>query len=242
VEDSGFARHRAPSRARASSGCVKFQRDCKRSSIVRVRVSSTRRRAISSDCSLMTRSSAAASPLRRLLELDERPSLSLATPRKLRFIRSRKSLYGPDFAQLIRLSKWWKRTRAISDSGFRFKSFMIELLWAHLADEGLALADYPTSLERFFTYIVRTELTDQVAFTDYNAASDIPSRSSAAIEVLDPVNLDNNVAVRYDHTDRTRIVDAAQEALSALGEARFATTKGRALDCWRSVMGPSFEG
>ena len=26
------------------------------------------------------------------------------------------------------------------------------------------------------------------------------------------------------------------------GEARFATTKGRALDCWRSVLGPAFGG
>ena len=31
----------------------------------------------------------------------------------------------------------------------------------------------PTALERFFTYIVRTELTEQVAFTDYNTATDM---------------------------------------------------------------------
>ena len=30
-------------------------------------------------------------------------------PLHLRFIRERKSTYGPDFAQLIRLTKWWKR-------------------------------------------------------------------------------------------------------------------------------------
>jgi tRNA nucleotidyltransferase (CCA-adding enzyme) len=163
-------------------------------------------------------------------------------PLHLDFIRSRKKDYGPDFAQLIRLSKWWKRTVVNSDADFRFKSFMIELLWAHLADAGLALADYPTALERFFTYIVRTELTEQVAFTDYNTATEIPARGAAAIEVLDPVNPDNNVAVRYDDADRVRIVDAAQDALSALGEARFATTKGRAVDCWQSVLGASFGG
>jgi len=48
--------------------------------------------------------------------------------------------------------------------------------------------------------------------------------------------------VRYEDRDRVRIVDAAQDALDALAEARFATTKGRALDCWRSVLGPSFGG
>lgn len=165
-----------------------------------------------------------------------------SVPLHLDFIRSRKTQYGPDFAQMIRLSKWWKRMVVNGDAEFRFKSFMIELLWAHLADGGLVLNDYPTSLERFLTYIVRTELTEQVAFTDYIAVRDIPARGAAAIEVLDPVNPDNNVAVRYDDHDRVRIVDAAQDALSALGEARFATTKGRAIDCWQSVLGPSFGG
>lgn len=163
-------------------------------------------------------------------------------PLHLEFIRSRKKKYGRDFAQLIRLSKWWKRTVVSGDADFRFKSFMIELLWAHLADGGLVLTDYPTSLERFFTCMVRTELTQQVAFTDYIAADDIPARSAAAIEVLDPVAPDNNVAGHYDDRDRVRIVDAAQDALSALGEARFATTKGHAVDCWQSVLGPSFGG
>ncbi len=131
---------------------------------------------------------------------------------------------------------------ANGDADFRFKSFMIELLWAHLADEGLALADYPAALERFFTYIVKTDLGEQVAFTDYISARDIPTRGTGAIEVLDPVNPDNNVAVRYDERDRVQIVDAAQDALSALGDAKFATTKGRALDDWRLVLGPAFGG
>ncbi len=163
-------------------------------------------------------------------------------PLHLDFIRSRKKKYGPDFAQLIRLSKWWKRMVANADADFQFKSFMIELLWAQLADDGLALGDYPSALERFLTYIVKTDLAQQIAFTDYISARDIPARGTDAIEVLDPVNPDNNVAVRYDERDRARIVDAAQDALSALGDARFATTKERALDDWRSVLGPAFGG
>ena len=165
-----------------------------------------------------------------------------SVPLHLDFIRSRKEKYGPAFAELIRLMKWWKRIVMSRDSDFRFKSFMIELLWAHLADGGLSLAEYTDAFEEFFTYVVTKELTEQVAFTDYTKAKDIPSRGHGAIEVLDPVNADNNVAVRYDERDRVRIVDAAQDALDALAEARFATTKGRALDCWRSVLGPSFGG
>jgi hypothetical protein len=160
----------------------------------------------------------------------------------LRFIRARKAKYGPEFAQLIRLTKWWRRVLYDRDEDFRFKSFMIELLWAHLADEGLDLSDYPKALERFFAYVVKTGLADQVAFTDFYKEGSIPARSNAAIEVLDPVNVGNNVATRYETADRDRIVVAAHSALNALNEARFAPTKGQAVECWQTVLGPTFKG
>jgi len=40
----------------------------------------------------------------------------------------------------------------------------------------------------------------------------------------------------------TRIMTAAQEALEAISEARFATTRGKAIECWQDVLGPSFRG
>jgi len=160
----------------------------------------------------------------------------------LRFIRDRKMKYGVNFAELIRLTKWWKRTVSHGDEDFRFKSFMIELLWAHLADDGLTLDDYTTALERFFVYVVKTGLELQVSFTDFFNVSEIPTRSKAAIEVLDPVNLENNVAVHYGVGDRTRIVAAAQAALDAISEARFAPTKSRSVECWQTVLGPTFKG
>jgi hypothetical protein len=128
------------------------------------------------------------------------------------------------------------------DEDFRFKSFMIELLWAHLADEGLSLADYTTALERFFVYVVKTGLEEQLSFTDFFNVGEIPTRSAAAIEVLDPVNMKNNVAVHYGVGDRIRIVTAAQAALDAINEARFAPTKSRAVECWQTVLGPTFKG
>lgn len=163
-------------------------------------------------------------------------------PLHLKFIRSRKATYGPDFAQLIRLTKWWKRTVTTHDEDFRFKSFMIELLWAHLADSGQALGDYPKALERFFAYVVKSGLTEQVAFTDFCSSRDIPARSTAAVEVLDPVNVNNNVGSLYNAIDRDRIVAAAHTALNALNEARFAPTKGREVECWQVVLGSTFKG
>lgn len=163
-------------------------------------------------------------------------------PLHLKFIRSRKATYGPDFPQLIRLTKWWKRITNDRDEDFRFKSFMIELLWADLADSGLALSDYTKALEKFFAYVVKSELAEQVAFTDFCSATDIPARSTAALEVLDPVNLKNNVGSLYTVEDRSRIVTAAHRALDALTEARFAQTKGREIECWQVVLGSTFKG
>ncbi|TDC49982.1 nucleotidyltransferase [Jiangella ureilytica] len=160
----------------------------------------------------------------------------------LQFIRARKNEHGVDFAQLIRLTKWWKRQAVTDDPDFKFKSFMIELLWAHLADAGLDLSDYPTALEEFFLYVVRTEFDDIISFTDFSSVAELPDRRTAPIEVIDPVNPDNNVAVRYDAAGKKRIVEACQDAFDALSEARYATTKTRAVDAWQSVLGPSFRG
>jgi hypothetical protein len=163
-------------------------------------------------------------------------------PRHLDFIRARKRKYGDDFKQIIRLVKWWKNVEVKNDAEFRFKSFMIELLWARLADSGLVLSDYPGALEEFFTYIVKSELSERIFFTDYYSASKLPGPTGDAIEVFDPVNPENNVGVNYSAEGRGRIVAAARRALDALGEGRFATTKGEAVECWQDVLGPSFKG
>jgi hypothetical protein len=161
----------------------------------------------------------------------------------LRFIRDRKKKYGTNFAELIRLTKWWRRQATNQDHpDLKFKSFMIELLWAHLADGGLDLSDYPTALEGFFQYVVQTEFDEIVTFTDFCKSSELPTRGTAPIEVIDPVNPNNNVAIRYDNAGKKLIVAACADAFDALAEARFATTKTRAVDCWQTVLGPSFRG
>jgi hypothetical protein len=163
-------------------------------------------------------------------------------PIHLDFIRSRKKTYGDDFAQLIRLVKWWKRTEMTADPEFRFKSFMIELLWAALAERGAVLSDYPNALEDFFTYVVKSGLRERISFSDHYASSKMPGPTGNAIEVFDPVNPENNVARNYTPTHRERIVGAAHRALDALGDARFATTKGEEVESWQDVLGHSFKG
>lgn len=160
----------------------------------------------------------------------------------LDFVRNRKKRCPGDWVQVIRYVKWWAKQHKDADADFKFKSFMCELIAAHLLDSGVSFTDHAAALDNFFDYVVRSELRERIAFTDYATASQIPARGDAAIEILDPVNAANNVAKRYTDTDRKRIVAAAEEALDAITEAKYATTKAQAVQCWQVVFGTSFKG
>lgn len=162
--------------------------------------------------------------------------------RHLDFIRSRKGGSPSDFAQVIRLLKWWAGELKDRDPSFRFKSFMIELICAHLHDDGMDFSDYVEGMEAFFSYIVTTGLKERIAFTDFCSASDLPAPIGAEIEILDPVNPENNVAASYTRANREMIVAGAAEAHDALADAAYATTKGRSVEDWSDILGPTFAG
>lgn len=177
-----------------------------------------------------------------LIDKDTGDRIKTSVRLHLDFIRGRKTLHRVHLAQLIRFAKWWVRQEKRRNGDFKCKSFMVELIWVHLADAGVALDDYPTALEEFFGYICKSGVSEQIAFTDFIRASDLPRRGGAAIEVLDPVNFDNNIAWRYDETDRLLLVEAAQKAYDAITTARFVPTKTEAVECWQDVLGVSFRG
>jgi Second Messenger Oligonucleotide or Dinucleotide Synthetase domain len=163
-----------------------------------------------------------------------------SVPLHLAFIRKRKAQQKVHFAQIVRLVKWWVRLQKIKDEGFKLRSFMTEMILCHLSDNGLSMADYTVALEKVFAYIVKSQLKTRIYFTDYYPASKLPGPTGKPIEIFDPVNATNNVASIYDDSHRQKIVNAAQNALEAISEARFATTRGRAIELWQEVLGPSF--
>jgi hypothetical protein len=116
------------------------------------------------------------------------------------------------------------------------------MIVSHLADSGVSMADYTVAMEKVFAYIVKSRLKTRVYFTDYYPASKLPRPTGKPIEIFDPVNETNNVAAVYDDSHRQTIVNAAQDALEAISEARFATARGRAIECWQDILGPSFRG
>jgi tRNA nucleotidyltransferase (CCA-adding enzyme) len=160
----------------------------------------------------------------------------------LDFIRSRKKLYGANYAQLIRFLKYWAREqKRARGSDFRCKSFLLELVVAQLVSTGMSLSDYPTAIEAVFAWMVQTELSQLVAFEDYYDLTAIPP-SSDPIRVIDPVNPNNNVCKSYTAADRNQLLEAANDALDAVTAARYGTTKSYSVECWQRVFGPTFRG
>lgn len=164
----------------------------------------------------------------------------------LSFINSRASLAGSGYKELIRLLKAWIRHSKHEDDDFRCKSFLIELIVAHLWDVGwngekLAVNDYPRAFEQILAYISVTGLKTPIVFTDHYAKTDVAS-SFDSIQVWDPVNPANNVAASYTDSDRKRLVERAADCLDAIVWAAQAPTKTIANECWRKLLGPTFGG
>ncbi len=166
--------------------------------------------------------------------------LETSIPLHLEFIRKRKAKQPQHFAQVIRLIKWWAAIQKDERPSFRCKSFIVELICAHLMNRPLDFSDYPNALEQFFAYVVKTGLREIIVFTDYYAATAVSAANGAAITIMDPVNPMNNVAASYPESDRKVLVEAASDALDSLTEAHYSDSKGRAAALWKEVMGQSF--
>jgi len=140
---------------------------------------------------------------------------------------------------LVRLIKYWKSVQKEENDGFRFKSFMIELIMAKLVDEGLDCSDYVEGMQRFFTYIIQSDIRELIYFTDYYTAQSIPYYTEP-VQIIDPVNADNNAAKLYTEAEADLIVTLANKAGDAIDAAAFATTKMKAIYYWQKVLGPLF--
>lgn len=164
----------------------------------------------------------------------------------LAFLNTRKAAAGAEYKEFIRLVKAFIKHAKFDDDNLKFKSFLAELLVAHLWDNGwndepFAIKNYPRAFEQLFAYIARTGLREEIAFSDYYNATDIAD-STAPIRVWDPVNPTNNVAAAYTESDRVRLVQRAAEALDSITWAATSNTKGAANDAWRTIFGPTFQG
>ncbi len=174
-----------------------------------------------------------------LVSQDDGSLLKTNIPYHIEFIRTRKTKNNTHFAQVIRLAKYWAKNMKNENPDFKFKSFMIELIFAKLADNGQDFSDYPEALQSFFTYIATKDFREQISFDDYYPYSDIGSFSEP-VQMIDPVNEENNAAKLYTDAQADLVVDAAIDAGDAIDAALVATTKENTIYYWKKVFGLSF--
>lgn len=174
-----------------------------------------------------------------LVSQDDGSFLETSIPLHLEFARKRKSAQPNDFAQIIRLVKFWARRMKQERDGFRFKSFMIEMILAELCDNGVDFSDYPEALQSFFTYVAKSSLRKRIVFEDHYKESSVPKLDDL-VQIIDPINANNNVARLYTAENADAIVDAALDAGDAIDAAFTAPTKELTLYYWQKVFGPSF--
>lgn len=175
-----------------------------------------------------------------LVSQDDGSFLKTSIPLHLDFMRNRKRAQEAHFSQVIRLIKFWAKLMKSEHHGFRFKSFMIEMILSKLCDDGLNFSDYPEALQHFFTYIARTNMREQIVFSDYYPCVSV-GQFKEPIQIIDPVNAENNVGRLYTNSEADMIVNAALDAGDAIDAALAAPTKGETLRFWRKVFGPSFD-
>ena len=174
-----------------------------------------------------------------LVSQEDGSYLKTCIPRHLEFTKKRKDAQPQDFAQVVRLIKFWVGNLKRENRRFRFKSFMVEMILSLLCDQGLEFSDYPEALQHFFTYLARSNLREKIVFNDYYAASKV-GKLTQPVQIIDPVNQENNVARLYTVTQADAIVDAALDAGDAIDAALAAPTKQDTVRYWRRVFGPSF--
>ena len=175
-----------------------------------------------------------------LVSQDDGSFLETCIPRHLEFIRERKNECEVHFAQVVRLVKYWARKVKQEDEDFRFKSFMIEMILSQLLDQGLEFTDYPEALQHFFTYVAKTDMREKIVFTDYYSAASVGTFTEP-VQIIDPVNPENNVSKLYVSSNVDTIVAEVLDAGDAIDAALAAPTKGETIYYWRKVFGPSFQ-
>lgn len=174
-----------------------------------------------------------------LVSQDDGSFLRTNIPYHLEFTRKRKAAHETDFVQVVRLVKFWARLMKQEREGFRFKSFMIEMILSHLADQGLDFSDYPEALQHFFTYVAKSGLREKIVFADYYRPETVGTFKEP-VQIIDPVNKLNNVSRLYTRQQADAIVEAALDAGDAIDAALAAPTKHETLRYWQKVFGPSF--
>jgi hypothetical protein len=162
-------------------------------------------------------------------DLQDGSTMQTCAPCQIKFVRDRKNM-DKDFRTLVRLAKKWRNHAELEP----LKSFIIELIIAHVLDTQGNKGSVEERFRRFLLYIAQSGLKEKIQFPE-NVA---PFGSfTNPVVILDPVYSRNNVAGRITEAERVEIVAAAQSAWEA---AHFASAEDDN-EIWKELFGPRFK-
>jgi hypothetical protein len=153
--------------------------------------------------------------------------------KQLEFIRARKDTYA-NFTALVRLVKFWRNFHELDDS---LRSFTIELILSHLQDTRGIPSSLEDGLLRFFLYVADSQLKTPICFKECDTPKSFPKDR---VVILDPCNVDNNVARKITDQDCKAIVEKCLTAWETLSYARNYDGKTQTLELWKEIFGRSF--
>jgi hypothetical protein len=162
-------------------------------------------------------------------DLQDGSKLQTCAPCQIKFVRDRKNK-DKDFRTLARLTKKWRNHAELK----ALKSFIIELLVAHLLDTEGNTGSIEQRFRRILLYIAQSGLKERIQFAENTPPF---GTFNDPVVIIDPVYSLNNVASRITEAERQVIVAAAQNAWEA---AHFASAEDDT-EVWKEIFGPRFK-
>jgi hypothetical protein len=162
-------------------------------------------------------------------DLHDGSKLETCAPCQIKFVRDRKNK-DKDFRTLVRLTKKWRNHAELKP----LKSFVIELIVAHVLDTEGSVGSIEQRFRRILLYIAQSGLKEKIQFAENFAPF---GTFTDPVVIIDPVYSLNNVASRITEAERVAIVNAAQSAWEA---AHFASAEDDN-EVWKELFGPRFK-
>jgi hypothetical protein len=162
-------------------------------------------------------------------DIHDGSAIQTCAPCQIKFVLDRKN-QDSDFRTLVRMAKKWRNHAGLKP----LKSFIIELIMAHVLAEQGAGGTIEQRFRNFLLYIAQSGLKDEIRFRENVAPF---ATFTDPVVILDPVYSRNNVASRITEAERLEIVAAATEAWET---ANFASADNDN-DVWKELFGPRFK-
>jgi hypothetical protein len=162
-------------------------------------------------------------------DLRDGSKVQTCAPCQIQFIRDRKAC-DKDFRTLVRLAKRWRNHAELKP----LKSFVIELLMAHILDQEGSAGSIEARFRRFLLYIAQSGLKAPIQFPENVAPF---TTFTDPVVILDPVYSQNNVGSRITDNERQQIVEAALTAWEAANLASADNDN----EIWKEIFGPRFK-